>query len=71
MSFMVLPKGVDAEVKDTLTSMFKEACESDEYQKFAAGRNFASPANTGGGLEGIVDETYKGLKEAYDSYFVK
>lgn len=71
MSFMILPEGAEAEVKDTLTKMFKEACESDEYQEFAAGRNFASPANTDKELEGIVDETFKGLKDAYDNYFAK
>lgn len=71
MSFMVLPEGVDTEIKNTLADMFKEVCESDEYQEFAAGRNFASPATTGEELEEIVNETYSGLKEAYDSYFAK
>ncbi len=71
MSFMVAPKGIDPEVKETLTNMFKEACESDEYQEFAAGRNFVSPATTGDELDEIVNETFSGLKDAYDNYFAK
>lgn len=71
MSFMVAPKGLDPEVKEALTNMFKEACESDEYQEFAAGRNFVSPATTGDELNEIVNETFGGLKDAYDNYFAK
>ena len=71
MSFMVAPEGMDEEDKETLSNMFKEACESEEYQEFAAGRSFVSPGTTGSELENIVNETYDGLKDAYDTYFAK
>lgn len=69
MSFMVAPAGIDPEVKETLSNMFKEACESEEYQEFAAGRNFVAPGTTGEELDNTIQETYDGLKEAYDTYF--
>ena len=69
MSFMVAPDGLDDAVKAKLSELFQQACQSDEYQKFAAGRSFASPAIVGDELTDIVNETYTGLKEAYDAYF--
>lgn len=71
MSFMVAPEGMDEGEKETLSNMFKEVCETEEYQEFATGRSFVSPGTTGNELEGIVNETYAGLKDAYDSYFAK
>lgn len=69
MSFMVAPDGLDDAVKAKLCELFQQACQSDEYQEFAAGRSFASPAIVGDELTDIVNETYTGLKEAYDAYF--
>lgn len=69
MSFMVAPAGLDPEIKEKLCSMFQEACQSEEYQEFAKGRSFVSPGTTGEELDEIVQETYDGLKEAYDAYF--
>ena len=71
MSFMMAPKGMDEEVKEKLASMFQQACQSEEYQKFAKERSFASPAIIGEELDSIVMETYTGLQTAYDSYFAQ
>ena len=43
MSFMVALDGLDDAVKAKLCELFQQACQSDEYQEFAAGRSFASP----------------------------
>ncbi|MGI6128619.1 MAG: Bug family tripartite tricarboxylate transporter substrate binding protein [bacterium] len=69
MSFMMAPKGLDPEVKETLSKMFQEACQSDSYQAFAKERSFTSPGIVGDDLDGIVKEVYDGLKLAYDKYF--
>ena len=69
MSFMMAPAGLDPEIKEKLSSMFKEACQTDEYQEFATGRSFISSGTTGEELDSTIQETYSGLKEAYDTYF--
>lgn len=69
MSFMMAPAGLDPEIKEKLSSMFQEACQTDEYQEFATGRSFISPGTTGEELDSTIQETYSGLKEAYDTYF--
>lgn len=69
MSFMMAPAGLDPEIKEKLSSMFQEACQTDEYQEFATGRSFISSGTTGEELDSTIQETYSGLKEAYDTYF--
>jgi len=71
MSFMMAPKGLDPEVKEVLSKMFQDACQSDAYQAFAKERSFSSPGTIGSELDEIVAEVYNGLKLAYDKYFVE
>ena len=68
-SYIMAPEGVDADVKEKLGSMFKEAVESDDFKSFAVESGMVSEPLTGAELDAYVNDIYEALVNASNEIF--
>ena len=69
MGYIEAPAGLDPEVRDTLTSAFETALNSDEFQQFAADNGFLVSPISGDELTEEIDEVAGAIKEVADQVF--